>query len=102
MVYTQLAQRRQQFHVAPAVRKPNNAVSTSLRWILNITQWKKKRIHSESHATELSDSAREQRIGLYKAVSHVNINVVKCSLPAERQVLEYQKCDDLRTFCRIA
>ena len=34
MVYTELAQRWQQFHMAPAMQQPNSAVSTPLRWIL--------------------------------------------------------------------
>ena len=34
MVCTELAPRRQQFHVAPVMQQPNSAASTSLRWIL--------------------------------------------------------------------
>ena len=33
MVYTELAPRRQQIHVVPAMQRPNNFVSTPLRWI---------------------------------------------------------------------
>ena len=33
MLSTELAPRRQQFDVAPAMQQPKSAVSTSLRWI---------------------------------------------------------------------
>ena len=36
MVYTELAPRRQQFHVAPAMQQPKSAVSTPLPRILKI------------------------------------------------------------------
>jgi len=32
-VFTELAPRRQQLHVAPAMQQPNSAVSTPFRWI---------------------------------------------------------------------
>ena len=34
MVYTELALRRQQFHVAQAMQLPKSAISTPLPWIL--------------------------------------------------------------------
>ena len=57
MVYTELAPRRQQFHVAPAMQQPKSAISTPLPRILIIRAIKNKKIkkdtitHSESHAT---------------------------------------------------
>ena len=36
MVYTELAPRRQQFHVAPAMQQPKSTVRTSFRWMLKL------------------------------------------------------------------
>ena len=36
MVYTELAPRRQQFHVAPTMQQPKGVISTPLPWILKI------------------------------------------------------------------
>ena len=68
MVYTELASRRQQFHVAPAMQKTNNAVSARLRWILIIRSVKS--MHSliqNQMRIEYSGSGREQRMVLNKS-----------------------------------
>ena len=44
MVYTELAPRRQQSHVAPAMQQPKSVISTPLPWILKIHPT--KRSHS--------------------------------------------------------
>ena len=50
-VYTELAPRPQQFHVAPAMQQPNSGVSTPLRWI--------KQKQTKTHAIKgYSDSFR--------------------------------------------
>ena len=49
MVYTKLAPRRQQFHVAPAMQQPNSAVSIPLRWILKI-----RAIEGSSHSLRIT------------------------------------------------
>ena len=54
MVYTELALRRQQFHVAPAMQQPNSTVSTPLPLVLKPPRngtIKATATHSESHAT---------------------------------------------------
>jgi len=43
MIYTELAQRRQQFHVASARQQPKSAISTPLPWILIIGAIKRKK-----------------------------------------------------------
>ena len=63
MVYTELAPRRQQFHVAPAM--PALSVHHFLV--------KKKKSHSCRITCERSESARERRIALYKS-DHQSIN----------------------------
>ena len=55
MVYTELALRRQQFHVAPAMQHPKSAVSTPLEWILKIRAIKGYS-QSESHAVSLLET----------------------------------------------
>ena len=49
MVHTELAPRRQQFHVAPAMQQPNSVDSTPHRWILKILS-----IKSDSHSFKIS------------------------------------------------
>ena len=46
MVYTELALRRQQFHVAPAMQQPKSGISTPHPWILIICAIKKGYSHS--------------------------------------------------------
>ena len=48
-MYTELAQRRQHFHVSPAEEQPNIAVNTS--WIFKNALCKDTVTHSESHTT---------------------------------------------------
>ena len=73
-VYTELALRRRQFRVAPAMQQAKSVISTPLPWILIIRaikkKKKKKRIQSlvQNHMRHVrSESAREQRIALYKS-----------------------------------
>ena len=70
MVYTELAPRRQQFQVAPAVQEPKSAISTPLPWIFK-TKTRRERIQSliQNHMRhERSESVREQRIAaIYKS-----------------------------------
>ena len=49
MVYTELAPRRQQFHVAPAMQQPKSAVNTPLPWILKNTRYKKIQSLIQNH-----------------------------------------------------
>ena len=52
MVYTELAPRRQQFHVAPAMQQSRSATSTPLPWKYKLTRYKKDTVTlSESHET---------------------------------------------------
>ena len=53
MVYTELAPRRQQFHVAQATQQPESVISTYTTSVdLKNTRYKKDTVtHSESHAT---------------------------------------------------
>ena len=49
MVYIELVSRLQQFHLAPAMQRPNSTASTPLRWILKnalLKKEKKKRVQS--------------------------------------------------------
>ena len=57
------------FHVAPAMQHLNSVINTPLPWILMIRAIKgySQDTHSESHANVRSESAREQRIALYKS-----------------------------------
>ena len=75
MVYTELAPRRQQFHVAPAMQQPNSAVSTPFWCILKIRAIKgyshSFRITCDMSAASLSES-REQRY--IKAMNNNNDN----------------------------
>ena len=56
VVCTECAPRRQQFHVAPAMHRPNITVATPLQWMLFFKknmQWKDAVTHSESRATRV-------------------------------------------------
>ena len=72
VMYTELALRQQQFHMAPATQQPNGAVSTSLWWILKtyLKVRAKERLLSliqNYMRHERSESAQEQRIALYES-----------------------------------
>ena len=72
MVYTELAPRRQQFHVAPAMQQPKSAISTQLPWKFKNTRDKKGYSHSfgitcDMCAASLLDSCEQRYI---KAMNH--------------------------------
>ena len=76
MVYTELAPRRQQFHVAPAMQQPQSATSASPPWILII-----RAIKGYSHSFTITCDMcvvslleiREQRY--IKAMNNNNNNI---------------------------
>ena len=79
MVYTECAPKQQQFHMAPdsAVSTPLCAVSTPLWWILK--EWIQSLI--QNHVKhELGESAREQRIVLYKSDQFKKKNLFQVKL----------------------
>ena len=54
MVYTELAPRRQQFHVAPATQQPNSAVNYTISVDIKNTRYEKLVTHVEPHASAVS------------------------------------------------
>ena len=70
MVYTELAPRWQQCHMAPAMQQANSVVSTPLLWILK--HYKRIQSFIQNHMRhEHAESARKQRITLYKwSITH--------------------------------
>ena len=74
MVHTDLAPRRQQFHIAPAMQQPNSAVSTPLWCIRAIKGYSHSfRITCDMSSVSLLES-REQRY--IKAINNNNNNKV--------------------------
>ena len=69
MVYTELAPRQQQFHVAPAMPALKYTTSVDVQKMRH----KKLVTHVESHASAVSLRSRERRIALYKR-SSIKIN----------------------------
>ena len=71
VVYTELALRQQQFHMAPAIQQPNSAVSTPLQWILSSMLSKgcshSFRITCDMSTVSVSESVWEQRTAPYKS-----------------------------------
>ena len=97
MVYTELAPRRQKFHVTrTTMQQAYSAVSTTLRWILknnNNNKQTKPRLKMkikmmqsliQNHMQhERSKSAREQSILYIKAINNNN-NKVQCVIAGRR------------------
>ena len=79
--FIQNAPRRQQFHAAPAMSKPNSAVSTPLGWMFK-TRYKKLVTHIESHASAVSllQSGEKRCI---KAINNNNNNSNRIHAPWE-------------------
>ena len=81
MVYTKLALRWQQFHVAPAMQQPKSAISTPLPWILIIHAVKGYilpfRITSDMCAVSLLESRDECYI---KAMNNNNVTTTETDL----------------------
>ena len=73
IVYTEPVLRWWQFHMAPAKQLPNSTVSTPLQLKKKFKDRKKSAVkketvaHLESHWCKCSESAREQRVALYKS-----------------------------------
>ena len=88
MEYTEHARRRQQLHVAPAMQRPNNTVSTPLAWIFKNALYKATVTSSESHATRVQWVWSEQRIALYKKRS------TKYCLPIDHNVMTFEYITD--------
>ena len=70
MVYTELAQKWQYFYVAPAMQQPKSAISTPLPCILKICAIKGWSLIQNHMRHVHSESAREQRIALIKAMNN--------------------------------
>ena len=68
MVYTELAPRRQQFHVAPAMQQPNSAVNYAISVDIKNTRYERiQSLIQNRMRHERSESAREQRTAIYKS-----------------------------------
>ena len=68
MMYTELAPRRQQFHVAPAMQQANSAVNYTISVDIKNTRYKRTQSLIQNHVRhERTESAREQRTVLYKS-----------------------------------
>ena len=59
MVYTELAPRQQQFHVAPAMPELKNTTSVDIKKTKQKMHYKKKASHSCSITCERSESVQE-------------------------------------------
>ena len=67
MVYTDLAPRRQRFHVAPATQQPNTAVKYSTSVAIKNARYTRLQSFIQNHRRhKRTESARQQRIALYK------------------------------------
>ena len=95
MVYTDLAPRQQQFHMAPATSRPNSAVGNSLLLTLKNVQLQRQKEKKEkrrrcSHSFRITCDisavclleSREQRY--IKAINNNNNNKVRCVTPGRR------------------
>ena len=80
MVYTELAPRWQQCHMAPAMQQANSVASTPLLWILK--HYKRIQSFIQNHMRhERAESARKQRITLYKwSITHRHTHTHKHTL----------------------
>ena len=68
MMYTEPALRRQQFHVAPAMQRPNIAVKYTTSVDIKNTRYKRLQSLIQNHIRhERSESSREQRTALYES-----------------------------------